>query len=339
VEPDDIEAVREVLPGIGFIVLVKPFPNGNCTVRIFGAAEFNLLEQFDLIMGIAPVQPEPIAYERPFFPAEATVESTPALSPRQTPDWFWPLTAAALIMIVGAGMLFIWVHGSLQRTRSAAAVSDLGMRVEKQDGGYRVVWNGNLSAFRNSNAVLRINDGFLSRELNLDPHRLASGSLTYPTESNDVTFRMLVRGDQGGQVTDSVHMIVAALRPPDRVEPLAPRAVESKPDLVTPAVRFWPTTARRAGAFKPAVPLHQVMPEVRSSFIRKPAMIKVHVTINDKGQVTSARALNSPPAISSDVPEQAIDASRQWTFEPARRRGHNVLSDYTIVYSFSPRRS
>ena len=82
--------------------------------------------------------------------------------------------------------------------------------------------------------------------------------------------------------------------------------------------------------------MHRIAPEVRSSLIHKPAVVEITVRVNEKGRVTAARTVNATPAIPADLPAQAIDASRQWIFEPAKSHGHNVLSDYTIVYSFNP---
>jgi Gram-negative bacterial TonB protein C-terminal len=325
VEPNDVSVVREVLPGAGFIVILKPFPNGNSTVRIFAADNLDLRSEFELGIGLATL-PEPTEIEPPSSAAETTIESRPPSDSRRNASGMRFLAIGALAVIAAVGALFAL------RSRQPAPVptsSGLGMRVETQANGFRVTWNRNISAFQKPTGVLRIDDGRQPRDLQLDQRQLADGSVIYISDAKDLTFRMQVRGEAGRQLTESVRLVVAG-RPSDRAVP------GEATDLVAPVINSWPSESPRPGSFRPAQPLRRFQPEIRFSSIGKPAIVQVKVRVDASGHVTEARQVNTVPSLPSSVSTQALEASRKWTFEPAKRRGHNVPSDYRIAYSFNP---
>jgi hypothetical protein len=379
VDPEDIAALSEVLPGVNFILLVRPFQNGNAMARVFAAGEDEFLSEFELQLNFTRT-PEPIelesASEPPLseapVPVLAAAESTPLVYSHKTPPEDAPSrnnlallgyrALAVVITIIAAVALFYWARNhSREQTRSplqsraTPPSSDLGMRVEAQKNSFRVTWNRNLPALQNRAGILRIEDGRQSRELQLDQSQIASGSLVYVSDSTDLTFRMEIRGEQGHLLAEHVRVVVgkqsAAAEPSEAKEvakTVVPPAGESRPqpeeirlpaakgNLVKPVVRAWPSAAKRTAAYRPAYPLRRITPEIQSSLIHKPLIVKVQVLIDSQGHVSDAREIEADPALVPNVSAQAVNASRQWTFQPAQSRGKNVPSDYKIVYWFTP---
>jgi hypothetical protein len=63
----------------------------------------------------------------------------------------------------------------------------------------------------------------------------------------------------------------------------------------------------------------------------------VIVRVDPTGRVSEAHAVGPSGTVPDNLATQEVlDASRRWTFTPARLHGRGVASDYTIVYSFSP---
>jgi hypothetical protein len=376
-EPDDLSFIREVLPEAPFFLLLKPFHNGNSTVRVFSTADKQMLEEYELKMNFLAPQPEPAAvHPAPEFTPPPSplppkvdpmdlVSNYPARSNRSGSGYAWVgYVALAALFVIGGTWGIVTSSGIRPHPKSRAvtsgpapparANSDLGLRVEDQKDSFRVTWNRNLPALQNASGVLKIDDGREPRELELDQGQIATGSLLYVTRSSDLTFRMEVHGDQGVQLTERVRVVVS--RPESkpeiaRADPALPanrmpapqpppediRLPTGTGELVVPVVRSWPSAAPRAGSeYHPAHPLRRITPEIQASLLSKPAIVKVQVWVDDSGHVTEARELDSDPGAASTVPALAISASRQWTFEPAQSRGHNVPSDYRIVYWFTP---
>jgi hypothetical protein len=376
VELDDIAILKEVLPGVGFILLLRPFQNGNSMVRVFAAGEDEFLSEFELRMNFVPPAetaevepaPEPPAAEPP-VPVSPAAESIPRpfqKLPSQEPPHrnkatlIVYRTLAVVITLIAAGLLFTWTrrHSREQtqpqlQSRAITSSTDLGMRVEAQKNSFRVTWNRNLPALRNRGGVLRIDDGHQSRELQLDQSQIATGSLVYVSDSTDLTFGLQINGEQGRQLAERVRVVVgkqsvAAAEPAEgkdvaradpanepRPKPEEVRLPVAKGNVLTPVVRAWPS-AKRTGAYRPAYPLHRITPEIQSSQIHKPVIVKVQVLIDVRGHVSEAREIEADPALAPNVSAQAVSASRQWTFQPAQSRGKSVPSDYKIVYWFTP---
>ena len=57
--------------------------------------------------------------------------------------------------------------------------------------------------------------------------------------------------------------------------------------------------------------------------------------VDQTGHVAYARVLNGA-SVKRAVSAAALNAARQWTFQPATLRGQRVESDHTIVFEFRP---
>jgi TonB family protein len=118
--------------------------------------------------------------------------------------------------------------------------------------------------------------------------------------------------------------------------PATPRPAAS-PDTTTPA----PAAAldTKPPAFAPPKPLLQVMPNTRSltpGLITQVTRVEVAVRIDNTGRVISAHALNDSGNTKGALSQAAVNAARQWTFQPATLQGEKVESEHTIVFEFRP---
>ncbi len=95
--------------------------------------------------------------------------------------------------------------------------------------------------------------------------------------------------------------------------------------------------ANLPSSYVPARPLAEVLPAHLAPSISgsRPA-IEVRVRIDETGHVTEARALGNVPKNDGLLAYTAINAAKQWIFEPARLDGKEIPSDHTIGFEFHP---
>ena len=81
------------------------------------------------------------------------------------------------------------------------------------------------------------------------------------------------------------------------------------------------------------------MPETQSlrALVYEIMEIAVEVTIDENGHVTTARIVKSDPYVNLAIVGAAINAAKQWRYEPATLRGQKITSRETIVFQFHPR--
>jgi TonB family protein len=95
----------------------------------------------------------------------------------------------------------------------------------------------------------------------------------------------------------------------------------------------------RPPAFAPPKPLLQVMPNTRSlapGLITQVTRVEVAVRIDNTGRVVSAHVSNESANTKGALSQAAVNAARQWTFQPATLQGEKVESEHTIVFEFRP---
>lgn len=110
--------------------------------------------------------------------------------------------------------------------------------------------------------------------------------------------------------------------------------------LPAPAAPPVPTTSRQAPSIPSApVPLRQVMPRFPSQFksaLMKAVAVDVIVHINAAGKVIQAQAAPGQKA-SPLLIQAAVDAAREWTFQPAAVGGSPVSGEMRLKFNFTPR--
>jgi TonB family protein len=85
--------------------------------------------------------------------------------------------------------------------------------------------------------------------------------------------------------------------------------------------------------------LLQVMPNTRSltpGLITQVTRVEVAVRIDNTGRVMAAHVLNDNGNTKGALTQAAVNAARQWTFQPATLQGEKVESEHTIVFEFRP---
>jgi TonB family protein len=126
----------------------------------------------------------------------------PPASPKASP---WPWVVGVFLLCSGLVFGFLALgglqgeNGRLGQIFQAVFPSNgLDLRVRNEDDRLRLSWNQRNHAVASAtDATLQIFDGQLSREVHLDGRQVADGSVLYRPLNNDITFRLVVRGDQG----------------------------------------------------------------------------------------------------------------------------------------------
>ena len=113
--------------------------------------------------------------------------------------------------------------------------------------------------------------------------------------------------------------------------PATPFSASAKPTL--PATNA-PTFAQR---YTPPRPIKQALPNISqlpASIIASTPEIDVIVTVNSSGRVTQARVQPHGRKPARAMVAAAVDAAKDWFFEPAKLDGKAVASEHTIVFQF-----
>ncbi len=119
---------------------------------------------------------------------------------------------------------------------------------------------------------------------------------------------------------------------------VSPQNVSSEPQAILnvrpPAMIAPPQVAEFTGP----KPLQRSRPDLSSvppSLMAVVSDVRIQVRVNEQGRVIQVVELTSQPD-NKFLTRLALNAARRWTFEPARRQGQPVPSDYTIAFHFGP---
>jgi TonB family protein len=186
-----------------------------------------------------PRLPEPSSYQASPFPPQALVPSAtefgnigraprtarapqaevsgvPMVLRPTVPQKTFPWALAAALFMVSSGLVFaFFAMGGLhsdggrigQIFQSVFPGGDLNLRVRNEDDRLRLTWNQrNHVVSSATDATLQIFDGAQHRDVHLDGRQVEDGSVLYKPQTNDVTFRLEVRGEQGA-VSGSIRLL------------------------------------------------------------------------------------------------------------------------------------
>ena len=242
--PDDVALLRDHLPGCKLMVLVKPFSDGHSRMRAFQLNEEGAWTQageFDVYRSTGPqLLPDPgrtlarppMAMPVPVPTAPPAVRATFRLRP-------WTVaTALGLLLLATAGGI-VWRY---MRMRPAPSPAGLGLRVEVQGSSLRLTWNHQAHSVQGAKeGILRIDDGSQHREAYLDTAQVSTGSILYRPSSDDVVFRLEIRGEVGAPSSESVR-VLDGLRSVSAAEVAvnAPPQTSAPVPALMPAVRQTP---------------------------------------------------------------------------------------------------
>ena len=165
----------------------------------------------------------------------------PQAPPGKPFPWLW---AVVLFVATSAAVFTYLLFGGLQTDggrigqalRGAFQSGDLNLHVRTDDDRLRLTWNQHNPAVAAATAAtLQIFDGQEHREVHLDGRQVADGLVLYRPLTNDVTFRLVVHGQQG-EVTGSVRVLdgLGAQQPLDveRTQGWTRESTKSFPKLV-----------------------------------------------------------------------------------------------------------
>jgi hypothetical protein len=242
---------------------------------------------------------------------------------------WWPVFAA-LALVGGLAWFLLRPAGQNGGAPAPAALSanvrPLGLYVDPAGDNWRISWNPNATALHNAKSVqLFVREGDDQNRIDLSPRDLASGTYQYKPNGNDVTFRLEVIGSSG-QVSAESFRYTRATAPASTQAPptTAPKPASSGEDVVTHV------TQPRA--------IHKVPPVVPASIrprIKGVIAIDVRVHIDARGRVTSAAALTKPNSgLESYLAGRAVEAAKQWRFEPGRKGRTAIPGAQTIHFVF-----
>ena len=148
----------------------------------------------------------------------------------------WPLAAMLFLLCSGAVFAFFSLGGLQgdggrigQAFHAMFPGGELNLRVRSEDDRLRLTWNQrNHAVAAATDGVLQIFDGQQHREVHLDGRQVADGSVLYRPVTNDVSFRLEVRGEQGG-VSGSVRVLDGLSSQQPVLDVSAPATIGSAP--------------------------------------------------------------------------------------------------------------
>lgn len=136
--------------------------------------------------------------------------------------WF---SSAILFAIAAGGTFAFLVFGGVPSASSGsfwrAILPDAGLNLRVEGQGDRVLlsWNRRNSEVRSAaGAILHIDDGNQHRDVHLDAAQVENGAVLYRPNSDDVSFRLAVRGQDGTVAAENLRVLDSARAPAQPVD-------------------------------------------------------------------------------------------------------------------------
>jgi Gram-negative bacterial TonB protein C-terminal len=305
-----------------------------------------------LVPDFAPLENAGLPAEPPA--AEQVAPPEPAMPERVGPEprfnwrteteprskWRTAIPLAGAFVLVG-GLLWFGLQQAHRPAPAAAPVAateqgrPIGLSVEPAGPAWQVSWNPNATALAGARSVqLFVREGDDQTRKDLTPQDLALGMYTYQSGGNDLTFRLEVIDNSGRVSAESFRYE----REAKSTAPPAPALAPAPPPTAAPKpARSVPPKSTSAKIIEPKV-IYRAPPVVAAGIrprIKSTVTIDVRVQIDVRGRVVSAAPINRPPAgLDAYLASTAVQAARQWRFEPARQNGRAVPGSQTIHFVF-----
>jgi len=298
-----------------------------------------------------PVEPAPSVFGLS-DPAVAEHWRRPVESDEvQRPSAFrkWLPLVLALLLVSGLAWLVIGQgrFGPLSTASSTAnpeTSRPLGLYVNPQGDTWRVLWNTNATSLHDArNVQLFAREGDDQQRVELSAKDLAAGTFEYHPVSNDVMFRLEVT-DKGGHVSAESFRLVktdeaANAKTPVASKPLASGGAPITAPPQTSRIAPAPPKVNEPARTVQAKPVYRAPPVVAAGIrprIKGTVPIDVRVRIDERGRVISATPITKVhDAIDEYLSGRAVQAARQWRFEPARENGKAVQGTQTTHFVFT----
>jgi len=272
------------------------------------------------------------------------VESAPEHDARGAKRW---LPLAGALALVGGIAWFLLTQGHIGGPASGASATEstrpLGLYVDAQGQNWHVLWNPNATALHDARSIqLFAREGDNQNRIDLSRRDLAAGTYEYHPASNDVTFRLEV-ADKGGRISaESFRLVKTDLGKEDEAAEKALASGNSGERTPAPPVagtRAQSQPAVSSAKTIAAKPIYKAPPVVAAGIrprIRGTVPIDVRVHIDDHGRVTAANTITKlHDGLEEYLGSRAIQAAKQWKFEPAKESGKPVDGTQTIHFVFT----
>ena len=127
----------------------------------------------------------------------------------------------------------------------------------------------------------------------------------------------------------------AGLKAPEFLQP----SLQQPPPKFEPPPANTPSPAKIVIAVQPPRPTQQVKPIVPQNAIamlKRTVDVQVRVYVNETGKVVSAEPVGSAAGLYQYLTAAALQAARNWKFQPAQRGPTPVASDIVLHFLFEP---
>lgn len=249
------------------------------------------------------------------------------------------------LLILGATVIAVAGVFEIYHAK-ADSPHNLGLHIERSLLGVIIGWNAADSDVAHAKqANLLIFDGASpAAVLPLTASELHAGRMFFPADSGRVEARMVLISADGKPITESAISVSRAetVAPPETAGTTTNAAIAA-PELPLPEPSLPDAGPPKKGqderraSFQPAVPIHEVRPEIRSDLkplIRSDNVVEIQVTISAAGAVTGAQMAHTEGAAADLLSNSALNAARRWRFRPALRDGEAVESKLILEFVF-----
>jgi TonB family protein len=226
---------------------------------------------------------------------------------------------------LGIALLLMIASSSALRHPPKTPVRPITLQLERKSNEVLLTWDLDAQVISNlSKAVLEITDGPRRQNILIDRIQLRHGSLLYAPSTSDVLFKLDATGSDLS-LSESLRFLnpaaPAAIQPdpprpkPEKAALAAAKAVPNPeppptPTLISRVEPEYPDSAREAGAT---------------------GIVRLRATIGADGKVKSVKPLGGDALLI----EPAIEAVRQWTYDPVIRNGVPLESEAAIELNFT----
>jgi TonB family protein len=163
----------------------------------------------------------------------------------------------------------------------------------------------------------------------------------YTPQFGNAKFRLELLGEHGSPLSNDVRAFeqiksnLGTDRPTGVLTTPKRTNRETHESVPTPTAAP-PVTPETTPNYVPAHAFKQVVPDTKLfavSEIREGAQVFVQVRIDENGGVIEAHVKNGTND-NDLLRSAALEAAKQWIFEPAKVNGKNIPSDHTIAFQF-----
>ncbi len=244
---------------------------------------------------------------RPVHPIKAgDPPGLPVLFTPPKPRSPWFPSAVLFAVVAGATFAILFIHGlppgSAMPAFLRAILPDSGLGLHVQTQGDRVMlsWNRRNSVVRSATqGILHIDDGSQHRDFTLNAGQAENGAVLYRPKSDDVTFRLEVRNQQGAAATETIRVLDGAGNTPLDLSAAAdvPQQPASEVPVKPPEHHDWKAVTETTAAVPPPARSRQ---EPSAGSLAEPVIL-----VADAPPKRTAASPAATPSVST-VPRDAV---------------------------------